>query len=179
MSQDLMPPLNYDRYCVQSVMIRLREALGDENAALISTLQFPGVKEPAEGIEEWLAYFPLGIIPASTPRGFYRATHLFQITCAALFAEFRKDGDALRPYAIASIVSKALDNQDIPVYVVGLDGAPVGSPIGVLSIHRGRQQYVNQRYGSASGLPSSLGVGIPLNAHVVALSYRAVTDKSV
>lgn len=170
------PSADYLRDMELSLLDALRGALRSEGLDTVAKqIQIGGFRDPAEDKEEWISFFVLATTPNRRPRNFFQGTVLFQVGCASRLGERRKDKNTHRPQQLASIVRGVFDSVDLPIYAFDATGTR-GARRGVLSVHEGADRYMSQRQGSASGMPGSLGVGVPLDSHAVMLTYRGVTD---
>ena len=160
------PPTRFQKYAWLSLWKAVKDSAGGIEVI------YPGIREPiATPTEEWISIHPIAVNPDRRPRGSWAGIFLFQISCYSVLADARQDGSTDRPFEIADLIETALSRKDIDVRDYQSDNTSTQS-LGVISVHEGRTAYVNERDRNLTGIPSSLGVGLPVNVHSVALTFR-------
>ena len=166
----MMPPAGFEMRLLDAVVKAVKDGLS--SYPNLMEFQYPGTREIANASEEWLEVHPMTLLPDRRNRLSYQARYMFQVSCFSVIAEHRVDKDAKRPWTMAGIVRPLLFQKDLQVWDYDANGLQT-SKIGVLSVHECDAAYVGRRSADTQRQPNRLGVGMPMNTHFVALTFRA------
>ena len=152
------------------VNLTLRKAVRDVCQANSLILKEPGTHQEAEGLDEWVVYWPMWDTEKNVRRGAFLNEFMFQLSCHALLAEHHSQRDTAAPFRVAGLVQMALRNGRYDIKNYGVKPEVV---LGGLRIHGGQQQYVPYRNLTFRG-EGNFALEQGTNTHTVAVTFTAL-----